>query len=96
MAPALRAAPALAADTRSWRGLDAHTAGVILPPAGVALFRRQASLMYALIIPALLPFILLGPVMGMSWWEDRVLPPAQPAEAPAETLQSPVAPLPDT
>ena len=35
--------------------------------------------MFALIIPALLPFALLGIVMGLSWWEDRLLPPAEPA-----------------
>jgi len=55
--------------------------------------------MYALIVPASTPFILLATVMALSWWEDRVLPsppplpdpspspsslPAQPAEAAAE------------
>jgi hypothetical protein len=34
--------------------------------------------MFALIIPALLPFVLLGTVMGLSWWEDRLLPPGEP------------------
>lgn len=39
--------------------------------------------MYALIVPASVPFVLLGTVMGLSWWEDHVLPPAEePAEAP--------------
>ena len=39
--------------------------------------------MYALIVPAAVPFVLLGTVMGLSWWEDHVLPPAkEPAEAP--------------
>jgi hypothetical protein len=71
--------PVLAVDTRSWRGLHAHPAGVILLFAGVAQIRRQAFLMFALIIPALLPFILLGTVMGLSWWEDRLLPPTEPA-----------------
>jgi len=52
--------------------------------------------MYALIIPALLPFILLGTVLGMSWWEDHVLPPAQPAEALTEAPRAPLAPAPDT
>jgi len=52
--------------------------------------------MYALIIPALLPFILLGTVMGLSWWEDHVLPPAQPAMAPVEAPRTPVVPVPDT
>jgi len=42
--------------------------------------------MYALILPASTPFVLLATVMALSWWEDHVLPapPAQPAEAPAE------------
>lgn len=39
--------------------------------------------MYALIVPAAVPFVLLGTVMGLSWWEDHVLPPAkEPTEAP--------------
>ncbi|QMU70006.1 hypothetical protein [Streptacidiphilus sp. P02-A3a] len=45
--------------------------------------------MYALIIPALLPFILLGTVMGLAWWEDHVLPPVQPAKAPTEAAEWP-------
>ncbi|MER5886728.1 hypothetical protein ABT160_23125 [Streptomyces sp. NPDC001941] len=40
--------------------------------------------MYALIIPAAVPFVLLATVMGLSWWEDRVLPLAEPAEPPVE------------
>ncbi|MEU7602564.1 hypothetical protein [Streptomyces sp. NPDC041003] len=49
--------------------------------------------MYALIVPAALPFVLLGIVMGLSWWEDHVLPPAEtPAEAPAEAPFTPAAP----
>jgi hypothetical protein len=42
--------------------------------------------MYALILPASTPFVLLATVMALSWWEDQVLPtpPAQPAEAPGE------------
>ncbi len=51
--------------------------------------------MYALIFPALLPFILLGAVMGLSWWEDRILPPAAPVEALAEAPQTPLLPVPD-
>ncbi|MGW4907304.1 hypothetical protein [Streptomyces sp. NPDC004270] len=39
--------------------------------------------MYALIVPASTPFVLLATVLGLSWWEDRILPPAEPAE-PAE------------
>ncbi|MET9671087.1 hypothetical protein ABZY19_38215 [Streptomyces sp. NPDC006475] len=38
--------------------------------------------MYALIV--LVPFVLLATVMGLSWWEEYVLPTAEPAEAPAE------------
>ena len=50
--------------------------------------------MYALIIPALLPFILLGTVLGLSWWEDRVLSPARPVAALIEAPQATVAQLP--
>ncbi|MER5461969.1 hypothetical protein ABT010_15010 [Streptomyces sp. NPDC002668] len=49
--------------------------------------------MYALIVPAAVPFVLLGTVMGLSWWEDHLLPPAkEPAEAPAEAPLKPAAP----
>ncbi|MER5214262.1 hypothetical protein ABT063_27745 [Streptomyces sp. NPDC002838] len=39
--------------------------------------------MYALIVPASAPFVLLATVLGLSWWEDHVLPapPAEPLEA---------------
>jgi hypothetical protein len=80
------------------RGLEAHTAGRNLLPAGVARIQRQALLMYELIIPGLLPFILLGTVMGLSWWEDHLLPPARssvPSESLAEPLPVPVVPVPD-
>ncbi|CAM5574924.1 MULTISPECIES: hypothetical protein [Streptomyces] len=42
--------------------------------------------MYALILPASTPFVLLATVMALSWWEDHILPapPAEPAEAAAE------------
>ncbi|MDH6214626.1 hypothetical protein [Streptomyces pseudovenezuelae] len=51
--------------------------------------------MYALIVPASTPFVLLATVMALSWWEDRVLPSppplpstsslsAEPAEASVE------------
>ncbi|MFD5595018.1 hypothetical protein [Streptomyces griseorubiginosus] len=44
--------------------------------------------MYALIVPASTPFVLLAVVMDLSWWEDRILPPSptEPAEPPAEQL----------
>ncbi|GAA0443125.1 hypothetical protein ACFQ2B_35975 [Streptomyces stramineus] len=45
--------------------------------------------MYALIVPASVPFVLLATVMGLAWWEEHVLPPAEPTEAPAE---APIAP----
>ncbi|MFF4534614.1 hypothetical protein [Streptomyces aureus] len=50
--------------------------------------------MYALIVPASTPFVLLAAVMGLSWWEDRILPtpPAEPVNAPAETPFAPAAP----
>ncbi|MEV2227466.1 hypothetical protein AB0H69_02620 [Streptomyces phaeochromogenes] len=42
--------------------------------------------MYALIVPVLTPFVLLATVLGLSWWEDHVLPPppVEPAEPPVE------------
>jgi hypothetical protein len=51
--------------------------------------------MYALIVPASTPFVLLATVMGLSWWEDHVLPtpPAELLEAPAE---APFVPAPPT
>lgn len=52
--------------------------------------------MYALIVPVLAPFVLLATVMGLSWWEDHVLPPppplTEPAAAPVEAPFTPVAP----
>ena len=51
--------------------------------------------MYALILPVLLPFILLGAVMGLSWWEDHVLPPAMSVEAPVEAPSTLLVPVPD-
>ncbi|MEU0398639.1 hypothetical protein ABZ208_39125, partial [Streptomyces sp. NPDC006208] len=53
---------------------------------------QLAVRMYALIVPAAVPFVLLGTVMGLSWWEDHVLPPPkEPAEAPAEAPSTPAA-----
>jgi len=56
--------------------------------------------MYVLIVPAALPFVLLATVMGLSWWEDHILPttpptptPTEPAEAPAEAPLAPAAPV---
>jgi hypothetical protein len=50
--------------------------------------------MYALIVPVSAPFVLLATVMGLSWWEDHVLPspPAEPLEAPVEAPFAPAAP----
>ncbi|GCB42748.1 hypothetical protein [Streptomyces sp. NL15-2K] len=50
--------------------------------------------MYALIVPASTPFVLLATVMALSWWEDHILPtpPTEPAEAPAEAPFAPAAP----
>jgi len=39
--------------------------------------------MYALIVPASTPFVLLATVLGLSWWEDRLLPTPAPVPAPA-------------
>ncbi|ARX87435.1 hypothetical protein SMD44_06916 [Streptomyces alboflavus] len=48
--------------------------------------------MYALIVPAAAPFVLLATVMGLSWWEEHVLPPAEPTEAPVQTPITPAVP----
>ena len=42
--------------------------------------------MYALIVPASAPLVLLATVLGLSWWEDHVLPspPTDPTEAAIE------------
>lgn len=45
--------------------------------------------MYALVL--LVPFVLLGTVMGLSWWEDKVLPATVRSEAPAEAPFDPTA-----
>ncbi|MGW2829607.1 hypothetical protein [Streptomyces sp. NPDC001286] len=53
--------------------------------------------MYALIVPASTPFVLLAAVMALSWWEDHILPslptetesPAEPPLAPAAPAQLP-------
>ncbi|PKV83455.1 hypothetical protein [Streptomyces sp. TLI_146] len=39
--------------------------------------------MYALLFPTLTPFVLLAMVMGLAWWEDRVLPRTEPDRPPA-------------
>ena len=49
-------------------------------------------MVFALIIPTLLPFALLGIVMGLSWWEDRLLPPAGPAGVRIAVPQEPEIP----
>ncbi|MGW3819204.1 hypothetical protein [Streptomyces sp. NPDC005046] len=50
--------------------------------------------MNALLVPASAPFVLLAAVMGLSWWEDRILPapPTEPENAPAEAPFAPAAP----
>ena len=37
---------------------------------------------YALIVPASTPFVLLATVLGLSWWEDRILPTPAPVPLP--------------
>ena len=49
--------------------------------------------MYALV--ALVPFVLLATVLGLSWWEDRMLPPTGPADAPTAP-QTSLTPRPTT
>ncbi|MGW0763861.1 hypothetical protein ACWD1Y_46730 [Streptomyces sp. NPDC002814] len=50
--------------------------------------------MYVLIVPASVPFVLLATVLGLSWWEDRILPapPAEPADIPIQAPFVPAAP----
>ncbi|TRO55624.1 hypothetical protein [Streptomyces sp. IB201691-2A2] len=49
--------------------------------------------MYVLIVPASVPFVLLATVMGLSWWEDHILPlPAEPVDHPAKAPFAPAAP----
>ncbi|WP_369189498.1 hypothetical protein [Streptomyces sp. R08] len=48
--------------------------------------------MYALILPASTPFVLLATVMGLSWWEDHILPTPEPVEALIEDLLAEAAP----
>ncbi|MEV7883999.1 hypothetical protein ACWD3I_10825 [Streptomyces sp. NPDC002817] len=50
--------------------------------------------MYALIVPAPTPFVLLATVLGLSWWEGRILPtpPTGPVAVLAEAPSTPVAP----
>ncbi|MFF3707427.1 hypothetical protein [Streptomyces phaeochromogenes] len=50
--------------------------------------------MYVLIVPASVPFVLLATVMGLSWWEDHILPtaPAEPVDRPAQAPIAPAAP----
>lgn len=50
--------------------------------------------MYALFLPALTPVVLLAGVMGLSWWEDHVLPPADPVEASTASSRTPSVPAP--
>ncbi|MEI5098475.1 hypothetical protein RB200_07095 [Streptomyces sp. PmtG] len=46
--------------------------------------------MYALIV--LVPFVLLATVMGLSWWEDRILPSTDPADTPGTVPATSTAP----
>jgi hypothetical protein len=87
-----RGRSAVAVAMRSRRRLDAPHVGTSSAARHVARVRQLAVHMYALIVPAALPFVLLGTVMGLSWWEDHVLPPAEPPEAPAEAPSTPAAP----
>ncbi|EMF50947.1 MULTISPECIES: hypothetical protein [Streptomyces] len=50
--------------------------------------------MYALIVPASTPFVLLAVVMALSWWEDHIppTPPAEPDEPLTEAPFTPAAP----
>ncbi|KOU47570.1 hypothetical protein [Streptomyces sp. WM6378] len=51
--------------------------------------------MYALLFPVLAPFVLLAMLMGLSWWEDHLLPSATPQEAAAEPVRAPAVLVPD-
>lgn len=52
--------------------------------------------MYVLIVPASAPFVLLATALGLSWWEDRILPapPAEPLDHPAQAPFVPAATAP--
>ncbi|MDQ0948636.1 hypothetical protein QFZ24_002559 [Streptomyces phaeochromogenes] len=51
--------------------------------------------MYVLIVPASVPFVLLATVMGLSWWEDHILPlPAELVDHPAKAPFAPSGPCP--
>lgn len=51
--------------------------------------RQQAVDVYALIVPASVPFVLLAAVLGPSWWEDHVLPSTGPTNALTEAPITP-------
>lgn len=53
--------------------------------------------MYALLFPVLAPFVLLAMLMGLSWWEDHLLPSPTPTpeEAAAEPVRAPAVLVPD-
>lgn len=51
--------------------------------------------MYALIMLALAPFILLGAVVGLFWWEERMLPSAERSLAAALMQSAPQFPSPE-
>lgn len=88
-----RGRSAVAFAMRFRRRPDAPHLGTLSAARHVARIRELAVRMYALIVPAAVPFVLLGTVMGLSWWEDHVLPPPkEPAEAPAEAPSTPAAP----
>ncbi|MFF4534598.1 hypothetical protein [Streptomyces aureus] len=50
--------------------------------------------MYILIVPASAPLVMLATVLGLSWWEDHILPspPTEPAEALIAIPSAPAAP----
>ncbi|MEK8144399.1 hypothetical protein NKH18_29065 [Streptomyces sp. M10(2022)] len=54
-------------------------AGTVSAARHVVRIRHLAVYMYALLVPASVPFVLLATVMGLSWWEDHVLPSPEPA-----------------
>ena len=67
-------------STRAYRfGSHRHTRNALDRENTVAFAdtSSQAASVYALILVLLVPFIVLGMVVGLFWWEERILPSAE-------------------
>ncbi|MFF1714670.1 glycosyl hydrolase family 65 protein [Streptomyces sp. NPDC058268] len=72
-------------------GNPMRPAGYAACPAPHQAIEALAADMYVLLLPALLPFALLGTMMTLSWWEDLLLPPQEPTEPVAGPVSVTVA-----